>query len=85
MRAVIVFARPTQCTEDSTTKSEVSTKKSSPSRTAGGIAAGRPRVCWAKPYLERAMGIEPTALCLGSQARLTARQAPSPYLRRVHP
>ncbi len=34
--------------------------------------------------LERAMGIEPTASCLGSQALLAALQAPSPYLAYVH-
>src|SRR3990172_1993039 len=34
--------------------------------------------------LERAMGIEPTALCLGSQALLAALQAPSSYLASVH-
>jgi len=36
-------------------------------------------------YLERAMGIEPTALCLGSQALLAAPQAPSAYLASAHP
>src|SRR3990172_4874785 len=42
------------------------------------------RCLWEKSYLERAMGIEPTALCLGRQAPLTALQAPSPYLVSAH-